>query len=89
MSKVVGIKGPVPPALTGEPNEGLIAALRDVLEMAESGRLQSFIGTGFVAGGERLSIYGGPHPNVYEMLGAINWLEHEYVARIMDQDGAA
>jgi len=86
MSKVVGINGPIPSALTGEPNEGLVGALRDLLEMAETGRLQSFVGTGFVMSGDRVSIWGGPHGNVYEMLGSIAWLEHEYVARTTGQD---
>ena len=82
MSKVVGLNGPVPSRLTGEPNEGLIGALSDLLEMARSGQLQSFIGTGFVMDGNRVSVFGGPHGNVYEMLGSIAWLEHEYVARV-------
>ena len=82
MSNVVGITGDVPSALTGEPNLGLVGALRDMLAMAETGQLQSFIGTGFTIDGNRASVWGGPHGNVYEMLGAIAWLEHEYVARI-------
>lgn len=85
MTNVVGLDGKAPPPrLTGEPNPSLIDALRDMLRMAESGELQSFIGTGFVADGNRLSIWFNNHPNVYEMLGAIAWLEHEYVARQTD-----
>jgi hypothetical protein len=77
---VIGLNGKRPSQL-GEPRQGLIEALADALEMAKSGRLQSFIGTGFTADGNRLACWGGHHENVYEMIGAINWLEHEYVAR--------
>ncbi|WP_156041731.1 hypothetical protein [Bradyrhizobium sp. URHD0069] len=77
---VVSITGSRPSQL-GEPRQGLIEAIEDILAMAKSGRLQSFIGTGFTADGNRLACWGGHHENVYEMLGAINWLEHEYVSR--------
>lgn len=82
LSNVVGIDGGAPPArLTGAPNPGLVCALEDMVEMARRGELQSFIGTGFVADGARLAIWFNSHPNAYEMLGAIAWLEHEYVAK--------
>lgn len=63
------------------PNEAVIAAMRNLLDMAEDGRLRSFIGTGFVNDGNRVAIWCDFHDNVYEMLGAINWLEHEFVDR--------
>lgn len=64
-----------------EPNSQLIAVLKDVLAMAERGELQSFIGTGFTAEGQRLATWCDANPNVYEMLGALSWLQHEYVQR--------
>ena len=64
---------------TGEPSAGLIAALKAALAMAETGELQSLICTGFLAGGERISFWAPDHENVIEMLGALAWLQHEYV----------
>lgn len=63
------------------PNQVLIDILKDLLERAESGELQSFIGTGFTQDGLRVSVWADHHDNVYSMLGAIAWLEHEYVYR--------
>lgn len=63
------------------PNEAVICALRNLLDMAESGQLQSYIGTGFTCDGLRVATWCDFHSNVYEMLGAINWLEHEFVDR--------
>ncbi|MCZ3377425.1 hypothetical protein [Rhizobium sp. AG207R] len=81
MSNVTSLFGERPPQL-GEPNEALVRMLEDVLQMAKSGRLQSMIATGFTEEGNRLSLWSGDHPNVYEMLGALSWLQHEYVDRI-------
>jgi hypothetical protein len=81
MSNVVALDGGRVPQ-TGEPNEALIHVLEDALVMARTGKLQSFIGTGFLAEGGRVALWAGDHPNVYEMLGSIAWLEHEYVDRI-------
>ena len=63
------------------PNRSLIESLRDLLGRAERGELQSFIGTGFTTDGMRAAVWADHHCNVYEMLGAIAWLEHEYVSR--------
>lgn len=81
MTNVVGINGEVVHQV-GEPNATLIEILEDLVVLAKEGRLQSFVGTGFVAGGERLTVWGPLHPNVYEMRGAIAWLESEYVDRV-------
>lgn len=81
-AKVVGIRGAVPPTATGEADPALVAVLRDLLGMAESGQLRCFVGTGFVADGSRAAVWSGNHDNVYEMRGAIAWLGDEYVARI-------
>lgn len=86
MSKVVGLNGGPPPArLAGEPDQGLIDMLRDMLGMAERGELQSLVGVGFCADGTRASLWHPTHDNVYEMLGSINWLGHEYVSRVTGQ----
>lgn len=62
-----------------EPCQSLIDAIKDLLEMAESGRLQSFVGTGFLADGMRVSVWADFHDNTYEMLGSIAWLQAEYI----------
>lgn len=77
MSNVRALPGSVAP--TSEPNTALVQMLRDMLVMAEDGRLRSFIGTGFCADGARLAMWADAHPNVYEMLGAIAWLQAEYL----------
>lgn len=81
MTNIVTMPGVNRESITGEPSEMVIAICRDLLEMAEDGRLQSMVGTGFLADGSRIGIWADAHTNVYEMLGAINWLEHEYVER--------
>ncbi|TBE67421.1 hypothetical protein [Rhizobium ruizarguesonis] len=85
MSNVISLTG-VTPSAVGEPRDGMIKALEDLLEMAKAGQLQSFIGTGFVSDGGRVSFWGGHHENVYEMLGALSWLQHEYVERTTTED---
>lgn len=79
-SNVIGISGHRPTQL-GEPNAALIEALEDTLERARSGQLQSLIATGFVSDGARFALWVDAHENVYEMLGSIAWLQHEYVDR--------
>lgn len=66
---------------TTEPRESLVRALQELLVLAQAGRLQSFVGTGFMSDGARMSFWSDHHPNVYEMRGAIAWLQDEYVAR--------
>lgn len=79
-SNVISLFGERTPEL-GEPNAGLVRALTELLKMAESGRLQSLVGTGFTSEGNRLSVWFDGHPDVYQMLGALAWLQHEYVER--------
>lgn len=62
-------------------NGSLVMALRDLLARAERGELQSFIGTGFCDDGLRLAVWADQHPNVYEMMGALAWLQSEYTNR--------
>ena len=64
-----------------EPNASLVAALTNMLRRAADGELQSFIGTGFTADGMRAAMWSDHHGNVYEMIGALAWLQAEYVHR--------
>jgi hypothetical protein len=82
---VVRLNGQQVPEL-GEPIESLIKTLEAVLEHARSGRLQSFVGTGFTADGCRLATWHDTHVNLSEMLGSLAWLQHEYVARKTTED---
>ena len=78
--KVVGINGIVPPTV-GEPRQPLISVLEDMLAKAKTGELQSLIGTGFTSDGARVAVWSEGPPDVYAMLGALAWLQHEYVYR--------
>lgn len=80
MTNVVNLAGE-PVRAPGEPNPALIRAIEQMLEEARSGTLQSFIGTGFLADGDRMSIWCDSHDNVWEMAGALYWLQHEYAKR--------
>jgi hypothetical protein len=81
MSNVRALPGLREPDEAATPNQELIEALRRALDMAESGQLQCYIGTGFTSDGLRLSTWVDAHDNRYEMLGSLAWLEHEYVNR--------
>jgi len=74
------------PSSLREPQPELVHCLEDLLERARSGEIQSLVATGFCANGYRLSLWAGAaHENVHEMLGAIAWLQHEYVARVTEK----
>lgn len=77
MTKVTALRGAT--VHTGEPNEALVAALKDILADAESGRLQCFFGAGFLSDGLRMSCIINNHPNVYEVIGSIEMLKHDYI----------
>ena len=78
MSNVAAIlSGRAPDA----PNDALVSALQDMLGRAERGELQSFIGTGFTADKMRATLWCDHHGNLYEMMGALVWLQAEYVHR--------
>jgi hypothetical protein len=85
MSNITALPGVSVP--THEPNVALVRALRDLVVEAEAGRLQSFIGTGWMADGTRLSAWFDSHPNVYETLGSIAWLHAEYIQKNTRSDG--
>ena len=65
----------------GEPNNALVDALIDLVEMAKSGKLRSFVGTGFTHDGMRAAVWCCGE-NVYQELGALAWLQAEYVHRV-------
>jgi len=77
---VVALHGGIRVA-TGKPNEALVKGLEQMLGMAKTGQLQSFIGTGFTVDGLRASTWADYHDNVYQMLGGLEWLKYEYIAR--------
>lgn len=73
-----GAKNPVDAT---KPNQELIAILKDALEMAESGQLQSFYGTGFTPDGLRSALWCDTEENVYQVLGAMESMKLELLAR--------
>jgi hypothetical protein len=81
MSNIRTLPGLRSPEDTAKPNDELIAALRRALEMAESGQLQCYIGTGFTSDGLRLATWCDLHDDVYQMLGSLEWLKAEYIER--------
>lgn len=70
---------------TREPDEDLVRIIEEVLEMARSGQLRSFIGTGFTAEGQRLAVWNYLNAEAYEMMGAITWLQHEFADRVHER----
>ena len=66
---------------TGQPNEVLIDALEQLLAMAKSGQLQSYIGSGFTCDGLRVSTWCDFHDDVYQVVGSMEWLKAEYLER--------
>ena len=77
MTNVKALRGATVP--TNEPNQVLIDTLKKVLADAESGRLQSFFGAGFLDDGLRLSCVVNTHPNVYEVVGSIEMLKLDFI----------
>lgn len=79
MTNVAVFPGASVPSET--PNEKLIQYLEEILADAKSGKLQSFVGTGFFNDGLRLTLWADYCPNYFVMLGAIASLQHEFVER--------
>jgi hypothetical protein len=73
-----GVRNPVDAT---KPNQELIDILKDVLAMAESGQLQSFYGTGFTPDGLRSAVWCDTEENVYQVLGAMESMKLELLAR--------
>jgi hypothetical protein len=78
MSNVHKLDGSGPLAV---PNRAMIDGLEQLLEMAKSGQLQSFIGTGFTFECLRVSHWSDFHDDIYQMLGSLEWLKAEYIDR--------
>lgn len=86
-NNVVYMNGSTKPQYgAGEPRQDLIAMLERLLEDARSGTLQSFIGTGFMHDGFRLSVWADYHDNYYTMMGAVTELAHELRVRMGFQE---
>ena len=81
MSNIRTMPGLRHPDDAAKPNQDLISGIKQLLQMAESGQLQCFIGTGFTCDGLRLATWADHHEDRYQMLGALAWLQHEYVHR--------
>jgi hypothetical protein len=79
MTNVVKITSGEEVREAGTPNPVLIAVIKGMLEMAESGKLQCLIGVGFTAERLRASFVVDHHENVYEMLGSLAWMHAEYI----------
>lgn len=79
MSNVAMLHGGVVP--TSEPNEALISAIEALLDMAKSGQLQSYIGSGFTHDGLRVATWCDFHDDVYQVVGSMEWLKAEYIER--------
>jgi hypothetical protein len=82
-------------ALSGVPiaqqavNEGLVKALHGALEMAKTGELQCFVGTGLLGNADRLSIFSiGQGENVFTLYGAVSMLPAELFQRQAVESGA-
>lgn len=71
------LRGAVIP--TNKPNQMLIDVVKSMLADAESGRLQSLLAAGFLDDGLRMSCVVNTHPNVYEVIGSLEMLKHEYI----------
>lgn len=77
MSNVKPMPGAMVPK--NEPNQTLIAVIKDMLAEAESGTLQSLLAAGFRADGLRMSCIINTHPNAYEVIGSLEMLKLEYI----------
>lgn len=87
MSNVKVIYGGSNPQGLPIQNEALIGAIRQLLDMAERGQLQSFIGAGWTNEGLRVSTWADHHEDTYQMLGSLAWLQAEYVNRHTNEPG--
>jgi hypothetical protein len=71
----------VKPPDTGKPRIELVKMLKRLVELAEEGTLQSFLGVGYASDGQRLTAWCDTHEDIYQMMGSIEWLKFEYVHR--------
>lgn len=84
--KVTPIKPGISPK-AGESRPLLAEMFRGLAERAEAGELQHFVGVGVTSDGQRISAwYLSPGHNANTMLGAVTWLQHEYIHRMTEPD---
>ena len=84
MTNVITLGGqPVKPI---EPNQGLISAFRALLDSAEKGELQSFVGTGFRRDGSRAVLWSDTPGDVVQVLGSLAWLQADYIKRVGERN---
>ena len=67
------------------PQPSTIKILEKLLEMARTGRLQTFLGVGFTDNGERVSVVNTMHKNVHEMMGSLAFLQFEYDQKVREE----
>jgi hypothetical protein len=80
MSNVIALGGL--PIAKQAVNEGLVKALHNALEMAKTGELQCFVGTGLLSSADRLSIFSiGQGENIFTLYGAVSMLQAELFQR--------
>lgn len=80
ISNVVNLAGE-PVRERGEPNEGLVKALEDLLQDARSGRLQTLLGVGWSSESERVVLFVPDYDDYYATLGSLEELKFEYQHR--------
>lgn len=80
MSNIINLKGL--PVSTRKINEDLVKVLSSALELAKSGELQCFVGTGMTLENERVSIFSiGYGENSVTLYGAVGMLQVELFTR--------
>lgn len=68
-----------------EPNENIIKALEELLDMAKDGRLQSYIGTGYLNDGLSMTTWLDYHADIFQMLGSLEWLKIRYISEHIEE----
>lgn len=86
MSNVVNFPGKETVPTVPAPCQELIDGIKDALERAEAGELQSFIGIGFTHDGGVYHMICDFHENNYEVLGALQWLVQRHFFEYMTDD---
>jgi len=77
---VIALPGSGRAAAPPVPDEALVKGLEMALELARSGQLQSFIGTGWTHDGNKFTLWVDSHDDINQMLGALNWLPARYIS---------
>lgn len=68
-----------------QPNEYLIKTFKDLLKMAESGELRTFVGTGFLKGESTVTIQSiDQEASIFKLLGTVTNLQLKIANYIED-----